>query len=87
MLAPIFWSRHTIEKGAFMKYRLSNFDTATATYRPILITSTLIEAPNWHPAGNFLLNAEGRLFRVDPHNPKLEPLPIDDLFHLNNDHV
>ena len=23
---------------------------------------------------------------MDPNDPKLEPLPIDDLFHLNNDH-
>ena len=86
MLALIFWSRHTIEKGAFMKCRLSIFDIATATYRPILVTSTLIEAPNSHPAGYFLLNAEGRLYRLHPNDPKLEPLPTDDLFHLNYDH-
>ena len=47
--------------------------------------SALIEAPNWRPADYFLLNAAGRLYRVHPNEPKLEPLPIDDLFHLNND--
>lgn len=46
MLALIFWSRYTIEKGAFMKYRLSIFDIVTATYRPILVGSTLMEASN-----------------------------------------
>lgn len=69
-----------------MKYRPSIFDIATATYRPILDMSALIKAPNWHPADYFLLNVEGRLYRVHPNDPKFEPLPIDDLFHLNNDH-
>ena len=64
MLAPIFWSRHTIEKGEFMKYRLSILDIATATYRLIFVTRTLIEALNYHSAGYFLLHAEGRLYRV-----------------------
>ena len=71
MLAPIFWSRHTIEKGAFVKYRPSIFDIGTATYRLILVMSTLTEAPNWRPADYFLLNAEGRLYRVHPNDPKL----------------
>ena len=48
--------------------------------------STLIEAPNWHPAAYFLLIAEVRLYRVHLNDPELETLPIDDLFHLNNDH-
>ena len=75
-----------IEKGAFIKYRLLIFNIVTAPYRPFLVTSILIEAPNWHPAAYFLLNAEVRLCRVHLNEPELETLPIDDLFHLNNDH-
>ena len=54
-----------------MKYRPTIFDIGTATYRPILVMSTLIEAPDWRPADYFLLNAEGRLYRVHPNDPKL----------------
>ncbi len=69
-----------------LKYRLAIFDIETGKIKPILFTGRLIEAPNWHPDGTIILNCEGCLFRVNPADPKLIPIPIEGLKDLNNDH-
>ena len=69
-----------------LKYRLSFFDIETGQIKPILVTDRLIEAPNWHPDGTIILNCEGCLFRINPVDLKLIPIPIQGLNDLNNDH-
>ena len=44
----------------------------------------LFEAPNWHPDGWFLVNAEGGLFRAD--HTGLTPIPLGFGERCNNDH-
>ena len=63
---------------------LETYDLATGTIRVILRTGRLIEAPNWHPDGWFLVNGEGRLWRVDATG--LQPVAIGGLDRCNNDH-
>ena len=69
-----------------MKYRLSIFDLERGQVQLVLVTDRLIEAPNWHPDGSIIVNGEGRLFRVNPADPDLVPIPIEGLQDLNNDH-
>lgn len=60
-----------------------------ATARADLLFETdelLLEAPNWSPKGLFL-NGNGRLWRLDPDAPELEPIGFDGLPDINNDHV
>jgi Tol biopolymer transport system component len=60
-----------------------------ATARADLLFETdelLLEAPNWSPKGLFL-NGNGRLWRLDPDAPELEPVAFDGLPDINNDHV
>ncbi|WP_304615918.1 TolB family protein [Paracoccus sp. (in: a-proteobacteria)] len=63
---------------------LEVYDLASGTCRVILRTPRLIEAPNWHPDGWFLVNGEGRLWRADASG--LEPIPMDLDERCNNDH-
>ena len=46
------------------------------------------EAPNWSPDGRFfLLNSDGRLYRLNVGTARLDPLPIDFATpRMNNDH-
>jgi Tol biopolymer transport system component len=69
-----------------LKYRLSIFDVETEQLRPILVTDRLIEAPNWHPDGTVIVNCEGHLFQINPNDPKLTAISIENLEDLNNDH-
>ena len=62
---------------------LEVWDVATGQSRVILRTPMLIEAPNWHPDGWFLVNGEGRLWRADadglqllPRNPAYAPIRV-----------
>lgn len=50
----------------------------------ILRTSRLIEAPNWHSDGWFLVNGEGRLWRADANG--LRRVDTGRLDRCNNDH-
>lgn len=63
---------------------LETYDPATGTTRVILRTDQLIEAPNWHPEGWFLVNGNGRLWRADASG--LRPIDIGGLDRCNNDH-
>ncbi|TRW95204.1 hypothetical protein FNJ84_17060 [Paracoccus sp. M683] len=59
-------------------------DLTTGETRIVLRSDRLIEAPNWHPDGWFLVNGEGRLWRADG-----DGLRLVDTFGLdrcNNDH-
>ncbi|GGO32322.1 hypothetical protein GCM10010991_19630 [Gemmobacter aquaticus] len=59
-------------------------DLATGACQVILRTPMLIEAPNWHPEGWFLVNGEGRLWRADADG--LTPIPTPEGLRCNNDH-
>lgn len=52
--------------------------------RVVLRTPRLIEAPNWHPDGWFLVNGEGRLWRAEATG--LTPLETGCAERCNNDH-
>lgn len=60
------------------------FDLATGDCRVVLRTPRLIEAPNWHPDGWFLVNGEGRLWRADADG--LHAVDTGGLHRCNNDH-
>jgi Tol biopolymer transport system component len=48
----------------------------------------LVEAPNWTLDGECLVvNGDGRLWSVSLADPRLEPIAIDGVPDLNNDHV
>ncbi|MFV0302327.1 MAG: TolB family protein [Paracoccus sp. (in: a-proteobacteria)] len=59
-------------------------DPATGETRVVLQSDRLIEAPNWHPGGWFLVNGAGRLWRADGQG--LQPIDTGGLDRCNNDH-
>lgn len=59
-------------------------DPATGACRVVLRTPLLIEAPNWHPGGGFVVNGEGRLWRASAKG--LAPVPTPEGLRCNNDH-
>ena len=63
---------------------LEVYDLASRQVRVILRTDRLIEAPNWHAEGWFLVNGEGRLWRASPAG--LEPIATPEGLACNNDH-
>ena len=63
---------------------LEVLEIATGKCRVVLRSPMLIEAPNWHRDGWFLVNGEGRLWRADD-----QGLTMIDMAHdgrCNNDH-
>lgn len=89
---PVRWVR-TLAAG--QRAQLFVLDVETGDSTLVLESDTwLFESPNWHPSGRWIvLNADGRLFRVDleaaPARPiGLEPIPLDGVpTDLNNDHI
>ncbi len=69
-----------------MRSSLEIHTIATGQTRVVLQTNRLIEAPNWHPEGWLMVNAEGRLWRVPLSDPALLPIPMDLEARCNNDH-
>jgi len=63
---------------------LEVLDVETGQIRVVLKTPILIEAPNWHPDGWFLVNGEGRLWRVD--DTGLHAIDTGSTERCNNDH-
>lgn len=59
-------------------------DLATGKTRVVLRTDRLIEAPNWHPEGWFLVNGDGRLWRAS--GAGLSPIDTPEGLACNNDH-
>lgn len=72
------------EKPAGWRSSLEVYDVASGALRVVLRSPRLIEAPNWHPEGWFLVNADGRLWRADPGG--LGAIDIGGLDRCNNDH-
>lgn len=56
----------------------------TGRLRVVLRSAMLIESPNWHPEGWFLVNGEGRLWRADASG--LAPIETGSAEWCNNDH-
>lgn len=84
---PTRWARRLRDGQVAELYVL---DVTTGTYTMILSSSDiLIEAPNWHPDGHWIVvNGDGVLFKVDTDAPSaLQPIDCNDLPELNNDHV
>jgi len=63
---------------------LEVFQIATGRCRVVLRSPQLIEAPNWHPDGWFLVNGDGRLWRADMSGLTL--IDTGGLTRCNNDH-
>lgn len=85
---PVRWVR-TLTAG--QRAQLFVLDVATGGSVLVLESAEwLFESPSWHPSGRWIvLNADGRLFRVDLEDPAgLEPIPLDGVpTDLNNDHI
>lgn len=64
---------------------LEVFEISSQTTRIIFRTEQLIEAPNWHPDGWFLVNGDGRLWRVNMAGG-MQPIDTGGLHRCNNDH-
>ena len=70
-----------------MRSFLEIYDLASGTFRVVLETERLIEAPNWDGVrGDLIVNGEGRLFRVSLETGGMVHVPTPGLTHLNNDH-
>lgn len=84
---PERWAR-TLRPGQRAELRVVDVETG-AVERLLTSTTRLFEAPNWHPGGRWIvLNADGRLFRVDVESPTaLIAIPTPGLPELNNDHL
>ena len=63
---------------------LEVYDLETGRTRVVLQSDMLLEAPNWHPDGWFLVNAEGRLWRADDSGLTVIDTGSDE--RCNNDH-
>jgi Tol biopolymer transport system component len=54
----------------------------------IFIADDIIEAPNWHPSGDYLVfNAGGEIWRINVDGSGLEKIETGSIRDLNNDHV
>jgi Tol biopolymer transport system component len=54
----------------------------------IFVADEIIEAPNWHPSGDYLVfNAGGEIWRIDTDGSGLRKISTGDIVDLNNDHV
>ena len=54
----------------------------------ILIADEIIEAPNWHPSGDYLVfNAGGEIWKINIDGSGLEKIETGKVRDLNNDHV
>ena len=80
------WAR-TLASGQVCRVRI--LDVATGSVRTVHVDdAVLLEAPNWTHDGRLVLNGAGVLHRlaVDGSTPP-EPVAIDELPELNNDHL
>jgi Tol biopolymer transport system component len=70
-----------------MRSSVEIYDVATGSVRVVLQTDALIEAPNWHPSGDWLLvNGDGLLFRLPLAEPALHRIESGFAIKCNNDH-
>lgn len=64
---------------------ICTFDLARETVTIVHQSTRLLEAPNWHPNGYWIINGDGLLYRLDPVGT-LFKIDTGDLNRLNNDH-
>ncbi|MGV8908062.1 MAG: biopolymer transporter Tol [Propionicimonas sp.] len=77
----------SLQPGQLAQLFTYDLDTATSTLVAESAT-TLFEAPNWSPDGEWLVvNGDGLLQRVAAGGGELEPIVVPGLPLLNNDHV
>jgi len=70
-----------------MRSSVEIYVVATGAAHVVLKTDALIEAPNWHPSGDWLLvNGDGRLWRLPLAEPALHPIDTGFAVICNNDH-
>ena len=63
---------------------------ADGTGREVIFTvdDAVIEAPNWHPSGDYLVfNAGGEIWRINIDGSGLKRIETGTIRDLNNDHV
>jgi TolB protein len=62
---------------------------ADGTGRDVIFTADeIIEAPNWHPSGDYLVfNAGGEIWRINTDGSGLKRIETGTIRDLNNDHV
>lgn len=65
---------------------LEIYDVKRGTLRVIFRNPQLIEAPNWHPDGGFLVNGDGRLWHLPEGAKALRLIDTGPLTRCNNDH-
>ena len=67
---------------------LKTVDIATRNIETVYTADRRFEAPNWSRDGRyFLINSEGRLYRLTVRGSRLAELPIDlSTPRINNDH-
>ncbi|MBF4633083.1 PD40 domain-containing protein [Agreia pratensis] len=78
----------TLQADQRAEVRVYDLDAGEATV-VFSSSSRFVEAPNWHPGGEWLvLNLEGGLVRLRADGASLvEPIEVPDALVLNNDHV
>lgn len=69
-----------------MRSSLEVFDLATGAVRVVFQSNDLIEAPNWHPDGRFLVNGGGKLLWIGRDGTGPHRINIGQHNECNNDH-
>ena len=79
---------HLLVQDTVITSFLKTVDVASGRIDTIYRETRHFEAPNWSPDGRFfLLNSDGRLYRLDIATARLELLPIELVTpRMNNDH-
>src|SRR5512145_29874 len=79
---------HLLVQDTVVTSFLKTVDVASGRIDTIYRETRHFEAPNWSPDGRFfLLNSDGRLYRLDIATTRLELLPIEFVTpRMNNDH-
>jgi Tol biopolymer transport system component len=77
----------SLRPGQRCRVRIAHIDTGTST-TVYETDELLLEAPNWTLDGSrLILNGAGRLWRFDLETERLDPIALEDVPVLNNDHV
>ena len=66
--------------------RLETFDLATGERKVVMEYTGHLEAPNWAPGDQLIVNSHGSLYRVPLDSPQLEKIPTGFADKCNNDH-
>ena len=66
--------------------RLETFDLATGERQVVMEYAGHLEAPNWAPGDQLIINSHGSLYRVPLDSPRLEKIPTGFADKCNNDH-